>query len=285
MRLVQFVHDGFQRIGIEVSNNGDIVDVSAIDSTIPKDTRSFLQQGEKALTAAASAVESGKCRIKRDDVKLKAPIDNPEKIICLGMNYVDHCLEQNVPIPEQPILFFKLANAIIGQGEPIILPDIVEKLDYEVEMAIIIGKTGNNFKEDEAMEYVFGYTVAHDVSSRDWQVRNNGLWSLGKTFDTFCPLGPAIVTKDSLSDPHKLGIRSRVNGKTMQDSNTDKMIFKTASAVSYISQFMTLKPGDVILTGTPPGVGCFKNPPVFLKKGDTVEVEIDEIGCLSNPVQ
>lgn len=285
MRLVQFLHNGSKRMGIEVSDNGDIVDVCAIDSSIPKDMRSFLDQGEEAVRAATRAVESGKGVIKRDQVQLKAPIENPEKIICLGMNYVDHCLEQNCPIPEKPILFFKHANSIIGQGESIIYHDIIKELDYEVELAIIIGKTGHNLKEEEVMEHVFGYTVAHDVTARYWQRQNNGLWSLGKSFDTFCPLGPAIVTKDSISDPHNLGIRSRVNGKTMQNSNTENMVFKTASAVSYISQFMTLKPGDVILTGTPPGVGCFKKPPVFLKKGDVVEVEIDEIGCLSNPIQ
>ncbi|CAB3978538.1 fumarylacetoacetate hydrolase domain-containing 2-like [Paramuricea clavata] len=241
-----------------------------------------------SLLAVSSfrAVASGKGVIKREEVKIKAPIQNPEKIICLGMNYVDHCLEQNQPIPEAPILFFKLPSAVIGQGEDIVCPDIVKELDYEVEMAIIIGKIGHKLKESEAMDHVFGYTVAHDVSARDWQLhKNNGQWGLGKSFDTFCPLGPSIVHKNSLSDPHKLGIRCRLNGETMQNSNTEKMVFKTASAISYISQFMTLKPGDVILTGTPPGVGLFKKPPLFLKKGDVVDVEIDEIGCLSNTVR
>ncbi|XP_028391146.1 fumarylacetoacetate hydrolase domain-containing protein 2-like [Dendronephthya gigantea] len=285
MRLVQFFHNNNTRIGVEVSENGDIVDITAVDASIPNDTRSFLEAGDSALTAARRAASSGKCVIKREDVKIKAPIQSPEKIICLGMNYVDHCVEQNQPIPETPILFFKLPSAVIGAEDIIVCPDIVKELDYEVELAIMIGKTGHHLKESEAMDHVFGYTVAHDVSARDWQLRkNNGQWGLGKSFDTFCPLGPCIVHKNGVSDPHKLGIRCRINGETMQNSNTEKMVFKTAAAVSYISQFMTLKPGDVILTGTPPGVGCFRKPPVFLKKGDVVEVEIDEIGTLRNTV-
>ncbi|XP_046851321.1 fumarylacetoacetate hydrolase domain-containing protein 2-like [Xenia sp. Carnegie-2017] len=286
MRFLQFSDEKSTRIGVEIVEDGDIVDISEVDSSIPSDMKSFIEGGEDMLAAAKQAVASGNGVIKRDRTKVKAPIKNPEKIICLGMNYADHCFEQNKPIPERPLLFFKLPNSIIGQGDDIICPDIVEELDYEVELAIVVGKTCHCIKEEDAMDYVFGYTVAHDVSARDWQLRkNNGQWGLGKTFDTFCPLGPVIVQKNGLSDPHKLGIRCRVNKMTAQDSNTEQMVFKTAAAVSYISQFMTLKAGDVILTGTPPGVGCFKTPPVFLKDGDVVEVEIDEIGCLSNKVR
>lgn len=286
MRLVQFFEDGRQRVGVEIQNGGDIMDVSAGDPSIPSDMKSFLEGGEEMMLKAKSVVDHGQHILKRAEVKLKAPIHNPGKIICIGMNYVDHCLEQNVPTPTEPILFSKFNNAITDPGAPIIYPDETEELDFEVELAFVIGKPGKNIKKSEAMDHVAGYTVAHDVSARDWQLKKNGgQWLLGKTFDSFCPLGPALVTKDSLSDPHKLGIRCRVNGKVMQDSNTENLVFKTEELVSYISRFVTLSPGDVVITGTPPGVGVFRKPPVFLKRGDEVECEIDEIGCISNTVQ
>ncbi|MGH0182912.1 UNVERIFIED_CONTAM: hypothetical protein FKN15_010909 [Acipenser sinensis] len=201
------------------------------------------------------------------------------------MNYVDHCLEQGVAIPSEPIIFSKFPSAIAGPCDDIIHPAQTKELDWEVELAFVIGKTGKHIKEEEALGHVAGFTVAHDVSARDWQMKRNGKqWLLGKTFDTFCPLGPAIVTTGALSDdyergvrnicylslslssdPHNLGIRCRVNGGVVQDSSTNQMVFKTEALVSWVSQFVTLYPGDVFLTGTPPGVGVFRKPPVFLK--------------------
>uniref|UniRef100_A0A8C4QJ35 Fumarylacetoacetate hydrolase domain containing 2A n=1 Tax=Eptatretus burgeri TaxID=7764 RepID=A0A8C4QJ35_EPTBU len=184
----------------------------------------------------------------------------------------------------------EVARGIVFLGCPFVCPSVIifvafQELDWEVELAFVIGKKGKHIQEDRAMEHVAGFAVSHDVSARDWQMKRNGRqWLLGKTFDSFCPLGPALVTKIGLSDPHKLGICCRVNGQVMQESNTEQMVFKTEFLVSWVSRFVTLYPGDVFLTGTPPGVGVFRKPPVFLKRGDTVECEIDEIGKITNKV-
>lgn len=189
-------------------------------------------------------------------------------------------------MPVEPLIFSKFSSAITEPNGAIVLPDESDSVDYEVELAFVIGKAGKNIKEAEAMSHVAGYTVAHDVTARDWQMhKNGGQWLLGKTFDTFCPLGPAIVTTASISDPHKLGLRCRLNGVLVQDSNSDQLIHKTEALVAFLSRFMTLQPGDVVLTGTPPGVGVFRKPPLYLKRGDVVECEIDEIGSLRNVVQ
>ncbi|XP_065827345.1 fumarylacetoacetate hydrolase domain-containing protein 2-like [Oscarella lobularis] len=240
---------------------------------------------EKSAQRIAFVLAKGAPEIPRADVRLKAPITNPEKVICIGMNYVDHCTEQNVPVPKEPVIFSKFASAITDPGSPVSLEE-TENLDFEVELVIVIGKTGKKISESDAMAHVAGYTVAHDVSARDWQMKKNGgQWLIGKTMDTYCPLGPAIVTTDGITDPHNLGIRCRLNGETVQDSNTNQLVHKTPAALAFISRFITLRPGDLILTGTPPGVGCFRKPPLWLKKGDVVEVEVDEIGCISNPIQ
>ncbi|CAH3141982.1 unnamed protein product [Pocillopora meandrina] len=286
MRLVQFVEGGRQRVGVETKDGGNVVDLCAGESSISSDMKSFLEGGEEMMKKAQRVVDGGQHVLKRADIQLKAPIHNPNKLICIGMNYVDHCLEQNVPLPTEPVIFSKFTNAITDPGAPIIYPEETQELDFEVELAFVIGKTGKKIKESEALEYVAGYTVVHDVSARDWQLKkNSGQWLIGKTFDSFCPIGPAIVTKESISDPHKLGIRCRVNDNVMQDSNTENLVFKTEALVSFISRFITLSPGDVVITGTPPGVGCFRKPPVYLKRGDVVECEIDEIGCISNTIQ
>ncbi|XP_053320636.1 fumarylacetoacetate hydrolase domain-containing protein 2 [Spea bombifrons] len=285
MRLLQFQSSGSQRIGLELKAGGDVIDLNAFDSSLPCGMREFLEAGETALEKAKSALESGQHVLKRSDISLLAPITNPEKIICVGMNYVDHCLEQNVPVPKEPIIFSKFPSSIVGPSDSIILPAESEEVDWEVELAFVIGKKGKDIKEEDAMDYVAGFTVAHDVGARDWQMKKNGKqWLLGKTFDTFCPIGPALVTKDSISDPHCLGIRCRVNKELVQDSNTSQMVFKTEALIAWVSKFVTLKPGDIFLTGTPPGVGVFRKPPVFLKAGDVVDCEIDELGIISNPV-
>lgn len=218
-------------------------------------------------------------------VQFRPPIPRPSKIICVGLNYADHCREQNVPEPERPVLFVKFPSAMIGHEDAITWPEgASEQVDYEAELAVVIGRVAKNVPAAQAMDYVGGYTVIDDVSARDVQFAD-GQWVRGKSFDTFCPVGPVLVTPDEVGDPHALGIRSRVNGEVRQDSNTTEMIFKIPYLIEYISRTCTLLPGDIISTGTPDGVGVFMKPPVFLKPGDVVEVEIDGIGCLRNPVR
>ncbi|NP_001184157.1 fumarylacetoacetate hydrolase domain-containing protein 2A [Xenopus tropicalis] len=287
MRLVQFQNSGSQnpKIGLELQDGGNVIDLNAYDPSLPCRMREFLEIGESALQIAKRALDSNQHILSRSEISLLAPISNPEKIICIGMNYVDHCLEQNVPVPKEPIIFSKFASSIVGPSDPIRIPAESKEVDWEVELAFVIGKKGRNIKEEDAMDHVVGFTVAHDVSARDWQMNKNGKqWLLGKTFDTFCPLGPALVTKDAISDPHNLGIRCRVNEDLVQNSNTNQMVFKTEALIAWASKFVTLNPGDIFLTGTPPGVGVFRKPPVFLKAGDVVLCEIDELGAIKNPV-
>uniref|UniRef100_A0A8B9C1E3 Fumarylacetoacetate hydrolase domain containing 2A n=1 Tax=Anser brachyrhynchus TaxID=132585 RepID=A0A8B9C1E3_9AVES len=212
------------------------------------------------------ALASGQHRLPRAGARLLAPIGDPEKVICVGLNYRDHCLEQDVKVPKEPLIFSKFPSAIAGPFDDIVHPAESSEVDWEVELAAVIGKTGRHIQESVALEHVVGFTVANDVSARDWQMRRNGRqWLLGKTFDTFCPLGPAIVTKDSVTDVHNLSIRCSVNGQLMQSSSTKQLVFRLPQLVAWVSRFVTLRPGDVLLTGTPPGVGVFRKPPVFLK--------------------
>lgn len=217
-------------------------------------------------------------------VRIAPLIENPGKIVCIGLNYADHCREQNFDIPTSMILFAKFPTAITGPGNPITWPqESSQQVDYEAELGVIIGRTARNVREEEALEYVAGYTIVNDVSARDVQFADEQ-WVRGKSFDTFCPIGPYLVTPDEVPDPHRLKIRCWVNGELRQDSNTNQMIFKVPEAIAFISKTCTLLPGDVICTGTPDGVGNFRKPPVFLKPGDLVEIEIEGLGRLSNPV-
>ncbi|CAG5924465.1 unnamed protein product [Menidia menidia] len=316
MRLVQFRRQGdgdAVRVGVEQSGGLSVVDLKEFDSSMPSTIRGLLELGDKGLECAQRALASGQCAVDRTSIQLLSPILSPEKVVCVGMNYRDHCLEQNAPIPEEPIIFSKFPSAITGPYDDIILPSESQEVDWEVELAFVIGRKGKHIQvsaassplklfsrepaltpaallvwplqEEEALSYVAGFTVANDLSARDWQMRRNGKqWLLGKTFDGFCPLGPALVTTDAVSDPHSLGIRCLVNGEPVQSSNTGQMIFKTAALVAWVSKFVTLTPGDVFLTGTPPGVGVFRKPPVFLKKGDVVECQVDQLGSIINRV-
>jgi 2-keto-4-pentenoate hydratase/2-oxohepta-3-ene-1,7-dioic acid hydratase in catechol pathway len=207
----------------------------------------------------------------------------PDKVVCLGLNYRDHAAESNMAIPEYPVLFHKVSGSLIGHGQSVLIPRISDKIDYEGELAVIIGKRGKYIAEADALSFVAGYAVANDVSARDLQFRTNQ-WTTGKMLDTFGPLGPALVTKDEVPDPDVLHIKTILNGEVMQDSNTSEMIFHVPFIVHYISQLITLEPGDVIMTGTPPGVGQSRNPPVFMKAGDSVTVEIEHLGSLTNPL-
>ena len=218
--------------------------------------------------------------------RLLAPVV-PEVIFCIGLNYRKHAEEGNAPIPEFPVVFMKSKASVQDPGGPIELPRHLrsDEVDYECELAIVIGRKCKNVPKEKALDYVLGYTCANDVSARDWQrARGGNQWSRAKTFDTFCPLGPCLVTADEISNPNALTIRTVLNGEVMQDWNTNDMIFDVPALISYLSGSTTLLPGTVILTGTPHGVGFARKPPVFLKAGDTVSIEISSIGTLTNPV-
>jgi 2-keto-4-pentenoate hydratase/2-oxohepta-3-ene-1,7-dioic acid hydratase in catechol pathway len=217
-------------------------------------------------------------------VHLLAPVPRPGKVICIGLNYRDHAEETGLPLPAVPILFPKFANSVIAPGAPIVLPPETDEPDYEAELGVVIGRTARRVGEEDALSYVAGYTCMNDVSARDLQNRTSQ-WMLGKAIDTFLPCGPWLVTPDEIPDPQALAIRLRLNGRELQSSNTGQMVFGVAELVASISRTITLDPGDLIATGTPPGVGFTRTPPVWLADGDEVEVEVEGIGTLTNPVR
>lgn len=269
-----------------VRKGDSYIDLHATNAALPVSVRGLLDAGDEALrVAAAAANRSDAVTYPARGAKLLPPVPNPAKIVCVGLNYRDHAAESGVPIPKDPVLFSKYATALIGPEESIVLPAVSQEVDYEAELVIVIGKKGRHLTKENAAACIAGYTIGHDVSARDWQLKKDGKqWMVGKTFDTFAPLGPELVTADEVGDPHALSIKLRLNGQTMQDSNTRQMIFSTAEVVAYLSQVFTLEPGDLVYTGTPPGVGAARKPPVFLKGGDVVEIEIDKLGVLRNPV-
>lgn len=217
------------------------------------------------------------------DVPLGPPVVGPRKIICVGLNYRDHADEAGMPIPETPVLFAKFENTLVGPGAPVVIPPFAKEVDYEAELGVVIGRSASQVSVDEALDHVLGYTCINDVSARDIQFADVQ-WVRGKSLDTFCPIGPWIVTTDEITDPQTLGIRCIVNGETLQDSNTKEMVRSVAELVSFISDSIALEPGDVIATGTPAGVGFSRTPPILLKPGDVMRVEIDGIGALENPL-
>lgn len=236
------------------------------------------------LTPAMEAIQSGLLpTVNRDDVKLEAPVPRPSKIICIGLNYLDHVKESAAEIPRAPLIFSKFDTCVAASEAPIMLPVGSEQVDFEAELAVVIGRRAKNIKLDDAFDHVFGYTNFNDVSARDMQFAD-GQWQRGKSCDTFAPFGEFVATKDEIADPHSLRIQFRLNGETMQDSNTNQLIFKIPDLIEYLSRSITLEPGDIIATGTPPGVGFARKPPVFLKDGDICEVEIEGLGTLINPV-
>lgn len=274
MKLGRYSHGGEHFVGA-LNAQGDIIKLGYGGDTIAalKD----MDNVKTAVAQAAVVIPAAECTVL-------SPITGCEKVLCVGMNYVDHCTEQDVPIPKEPVIFNKFASAIINPGDDIEIFPETHEMDFEVEMVIVVGKSGKRIAEQDAMKHVFGYTVAHDVSARDWQLKENGgQWLLGKAFDTGCPLGPAIVTPDEF-DAHNTKLRCVLNGQTVQDSCTDQLIFKTEYLIHYISRFVTLNVGDIILTGTPPGVGCFRKPPLWLKPGDVVKCEVDGIGAIENRI-
>lgn len=244
--------------------------------------REIFDRVERDKAALEHAKEQGWLVPSRDAYWF-APVPRPGKVICIGLNYRDHAKESNMPLPEEPVVFSKFSSSVIAPGEPVVIPATSNRVDYEAELAVVIGRRGKNVKADRAYDYVLGYTAFNDVSARDFQFAD-GQWQRGKSCDTFAPMGQTIVTTDTITDPHKLSIKLTLNGETMQDSNTDQLIFGVPRLIEFISESITLEPGDVIATGTPAGVGFARKPPVFLKPGDQMEVLIEDIGSLGNPV-
>jgi 2-keto-4-pentenoate hydratase/2-oxohepta-3-ene-1,7-dioic acid hydratase in catechol pathway len=283
MKLVTFVHDGATRLGALITDErGEwVVDLNQADPRLPGDMLSFLQGGTEALALAKKALAGS--RLARAAVTLKAPIPCPGKIIAIGQNYLEHAKESGASKPPFPIIFAKYSNTVIGPGESIVIPPAVTKPDYEGELAVVIGRRGRNIPEAEALSYIAGYMPLNDVSARDWQNRT-GQWVIGKTCDTFCPMGPALVTADEVPDPQNLHLRTEIGDEVLQEGYTGDMIFSVAHLIADMTQVMTLEPGDVIATGTPPGIGAARVPPRWLRPGDVVRIEIDGIGVLENPV-
>jgi 2-keto-4-pentenoate hydratase/2-oxohepta-3-ene-1,7-dioic acid hydratase in catechol pathway len=312
MRLVTYQREGQARTGAELDEQivdlnrayraalqhaGTDDELAVADRRVPTDMVGLLSGGETSLRAAqqaiafvrsqreseASALRAQGILYAREQVSLLSPVVRPSKVVCLGLNYRDHAAESGMAVPDYPILFHKVAGSLIGHQQPIVLPRISSKVDYEAELAVIIGRRGKHIAEEEALDYVAGYTNANDVSARDLQFRTSQ-WTTGKMLDTFGPLGPALVTRDEVPDPQNLSIKTILNGQVLQNSNTSAMIFQVPFIVSYLSQLVTLEPGDVIMTGTPPGIGSARTPPVFMQPGDTVTIEIERLGQLTNPV-
>ena len=286
MRLATILTPHGRRAAAQV---GDYyVDLHATDPGLPECMKNLLAASKTVKQAAKEASESPNAvKYAANSVKLLPPVVNPSKILCVGLNYRDHAIEGGKAIPTEPVIFGKYPNALIAHGDAIVLPKVAQKVDYEAELVIVIGKRAKHVPDDKsAFDYVGGYTVGHDVSARDWQFRGEEKqWMLGKDFDTFAPVGPVIVTPDEGLDPHNLQIQLRLNGATMQNSSTKEFIFGVPAMLAFITQVYTLEPGDLIFTGTPPGVGISRKPtPILLKAGDVCEVEIAGIGVLRNPV-
>jgi 2-keto-4-pentenoate hydratase/2-oxohepta-3-ene-1,7-dioic acid hydratase in catechol pathway len=292
MRLGSFMRGGEEHLGLQV---GDRVlsltevgrneagygrlrgarDATALWSDAAEDLRAVARKVESEGIPAAwrgSTVAESECA-------WLPPVLRPEKIICIGLNYRDHAAESKMEVPKEPVIFNKFNNALVGAAGPVILPVNSSQVDYEAELAVVLGKKARHVPAEQAMDCVGGYTLMHDVSARDWQFRT-GQWVSGKTFDTFGPCGPVLVTPDEVPDPHSLDIRLTLNGAVMQQSNTRNLIFNIPTLISYISEMVTLVPGDIISTGTPPGVGFARRPQVFLGDGDTVEIWVERVGTM-----
>lgn len=280
MKLIRFGEPGQEKAGVilndvtyDVSAFGEDYNEQFFQSNGLERLKAFVQQNEGKLPQVA------------DDVRLGSPIARPSKIVCIGLNYADHAKETGAAIPQEPIVFFKATSALCGPNDDVIIPRNSEKLDWEVELAVIIGKKASYVSEEEALDYVAGYALHNDYSERAFQLERGGQWVKGKSNDTFAPVGPFLATPDELGDVDNLRLWLTVNGETMQDGTTANLIFKIPFLVSYLSQFMTLLPGDMITTGTPAGVGLGMNPQVYLKEGDVVELGIDGLGSSKQTVK
>jgi len=275
------------RIGALISD-GEIIDLTSLVSgeNLPAaELLNCFDLEKDFLEKAGVAVSQDNLpKIAKASVHLCAPVPRPPKIICIGLNYRDHAEESGMTIPSSPIIFSKFTNCARAAKQPIQLPKTSGQVDYEAELAFVVGRRAKNVKRDAALDYVLGYTNFNDVSARDFQFAD-GQWQRGKSCDTFAPMGEFIATRDEIKEPHNLQIQFRLNGETLQDSNTSQLIFKIPELLEFLSASITLEVGDVIATGTPPGVGFARKPPVFMKAGDVAEVEIQGLGILSNPVE
>lgn len=284
MRFVTFKKGGKPTLGIR--RGGDIVDLSIASKSSPQDLKSMLAAGKGAMKkAAAAAKKAPASAVLKGRVSYLPPIVDPGKIICIGLNYRDHAAEANMKAPDYPVLFLRYANSLVGHKQPMIRPKASKDFDYEAELVAVIGKKGRSIPKSKALDYVAGYSIFNEGSLRDFQMKSSQ-WTMGKNFDATGGFGPDFVTADELPPGGRgLAIQCRLNGKTLQDSNTKNMIFDLKTLVSTASVAMTLEPGDIIVTGTPSGVGFVRKPPVFMKDGDTCEIEIEKIGILENPIK
>lgn len=274
MKLIRFGNPGEERPGL-LLGDGRRIDASGFGEDY--DEAFFGGDGLERL-AAWGAKHSEMAPVVDESVRLGPPLARPSKIVCIGLNYADHAKESGAEIPKEPILFFKATSAIVGPNDPVVIPKNSVKTDWEVELAFVIGKKAAHVTEAEALNHIAGYVLHNDYSEREWQLERGGQWVKGKSCDTFAPLGPFIATTDEISDPQDLKLWLKLNGELIQNSNTQQMIFGVRTLVSYVSQFMTLLPGDLITTGTPPGVGLGFKPPKFLQPGDVVELGVDGLG-------
>jgi len=273
MKLIRFGEINKEKTGIIIDD--EYYDTSSFGEDYNE--QFFETDGLKRLQDFLESTKEKLPKLQKD-IRLGSPVGRPSKIICIGLNYADHAKETKANIPSEPIIFFKSTTALCGPYDNVVIPKNSTKTDWEVELAVVIGKKASYVDEAEAMNYVAGYCLHNDLSEREFQLERNGQWVKGKSCDTFAPLGPFMATKDEIADVNSLRLWLTVNGKTMQDGNTKDFIFKIPFLISYISQFMSLLPGDVISTGTPPGVGLGMNPQVYLKRGDTMELGIDGLG-------
>lgn len=282
MRLVTFNKGGTPTAGVRLGD--EIVDLSVAAPSLPQSVAGLLAGGRSALDAAATAANSAGDRLSADEIDWLPPIPNPGKIICLGLNYRDHAIETNNPIPDYPVVFTRQATTLAAHGKNMVRPRVSEQLDFEAELAFIIGTGGRHISRADALNHIGGYACFNDGSVRDYQMKT-GQFTMGKNFDATGGFGPDLVTPDELPDGASgLQIQCRLNGETVQNSKTDQLIFDVAETIALLTEVMTLNPGDVVITGTPSGVGAARTPKLWMKGGDTVEVEIEGIGTLRNPV-
>jgi acylpyruvate hydrolase len=285
MQLVTFRRAGQERLGVlrGVGSQARVLDLNSVAPELPPDIIGWLAGGQAVRQRTAQVTQSAAeaAWLPLTDVALTAPVPRPGKIMCVGRNYAEHAAEGNAETPKDPVIFTKYANTVNAPGAPVVLHRVSHQIDYEGELAVVIGRQARNVAEADALGYVGGYTILDDVSARDLQFLTSQ-WTIGKTLDGFAPMGPALVTTDEVPDPQNLNLRTLVNGEVVQSANTHSMIFSVAFLVAWLSRILTLEPGDVIATGTPSGVGHYHKPPRYLQPGDVVRIEIEGIGALEN---
>ena len=297
MKIVSFMRraEDAPRAGALINDGSEVLDFAAATGLAASgndwfDVASDAHTAARAVferatsdADAARALRDGASLLGASDVCMLSPVPRPGKVICIGLNYKDHAAESKMDLPERPLCFSKFSNCVVGPGAEVVMPLGSEQVDYEAELGVVIGKRAWRVKAEDAMDHVLGYTNVNDVSARDFQFAD-GQWQRGKSCETFCPTGPWIVTPDEIADPHVLRIQFRLNGTTLQDSSTDQLHHRVPELIEHLSAFVALEPGDLIATGTPPGVGFARTPPIWVNAGDTMEVEIEGLGVLSNPV-